>query len=89
MKYVIRWENDKVKYVYYQCVVYNNDKHYAYADDKETKTIIRSARLIDAVLFDTYKDASVEYDRIIKPDTTAEIVEVTDKELFKARLSEE
>ena len=77
-KYVIAWPH-RIGDLYFRRI------RYTYVSD--AKIIDRTANLSEALLFDSYSTAQDYFDVEIAPDTTANIQEVTDKEIFHANLA--
>jgi hypothetical protein len=79
-KYVIAWPH-RIGDLYFRRI------RYTYVSD--AKIIDRTANLSEALLFDSYRTAQDYFDVEIAPDTTANIQEVTDKDLFHAKLADD
>lgn len=93
-KYAISWEQGSGMPVYFTTIEYISSRYDAYGSSPEKK-IWRTALLGEAKLFDTEDDAMLELtEKIGSPyglqDTRpVQIIEVTDKQIFKAKLAEE
>ena len=74
-KYVIAWPH-RIGDLYFRRI------RYTYVSDA-------TANLSEALLFDSYRTAQDYFDVEIAPDTTANIQEVTDKDLFHAKLADD
>jgi hypothetical protein len=80
-KYVIAWPH-RVGRLYFRTVRYT----YFSSADAEGKTLDRTANLSEAQIYTSFDDANAEFSRHIEPDVSAEIIPVTEKELFHAKL---
>ena len=89
-KYVIRWPNARVGAVYFRTVTCGHVQGFSQDGSAhsiaEPKTIHRTANLSEAQIYASFDDANADFSRHIEPDATAEIVPVTDKEIFHAKL---
>ena len=79
-KYVIAWPH-RVGEIYF--------RGWNYALLNEHTKMLRTANLSEAMLFGSENVAQDYFDVKIAPDTTAYVREVTDKELFKAKLADD
>lgn len=83
-KYVIAWPH-RTGELYFRTIRYT----YFSSADADGKTLDRTANLSEALLFDSERTAQDYFDVEIAPDTTAFIREVTDKEIFHAKLADD
>lgn len=79
-KYVIAWPH-RIGELYF--------RGWQYAMLNEHTKMLRTANLSEAMLFDSEKVAQDYFDVKIAPDATACVKEVTDKELFHAKLADD
>ena len=97
-KYAISWNHHRAGTVYFVTIDYTSSDWDTYGSSPQ-RTIRRSAMLSEAKIFDTKQEVNdaVEtlkknYDPLDKKFSMSEvysIVEVTDKQIFKAKLVEE
>lgn len=91
-KYVIAWPH-RVGDLYFHGFKYSLIQGHkvdgTVEDIAKPKTARRTANLSEAMLFDSMKVAQDYFDVEIAPDTTAFIKEVTDKEIFHAKLADD
>ncbi len=88
-KFVIHWNNERVDRIYLMAVEFKSRHTDTYGSSPE-KIVRNTAHLSEAALFDT-REAAENFMAIKLHDTNQlppEILEVTNKELFKARLSD-
>lgn len=89
-KFVIHWNHKRVDLIYLMTVEFRSRHTDTYGSSPE-KIVRNTALLSEAMLFDTREEAE-EFIETKLHDTNqlpAEILEITDKELFKAKLTDE
>ena len=89
MKYVIHWNHERIDYIYFMAVQFKSRHTDTYGSTPEM-IVLNTAHLSEAMLFDTREQAKKFIDAKLQNTNQlpAGIAEVTDKELFKARLSD-
>jgi hypothetical protein len=88
-KFVIHWNHERIDNIYFMAVEFKSRHTDTYGSAPE-KRIHNTAHLSEAMLFDT-REAAENFIALKLHDTNllpGKISEVTDKELFKARLSD-
>jgi hypothetical protein len=91
-KYVITWPH-RIGVLYFRRAYYSQvtgHKQDGTVDQLASpKTIERTANLSEAQIYNSFDDANADFSRHIEPDAIAEIVPVTDKDLFRAKLADD
>ncbi len=88
MKYVIQWTNARLQHIYFKNISFRSSDWDAYGSTPQ-KIIHRTAHLSETELYETREEAEEVVLIRLDGDEHAEVIEVTDKEIFKAKLTDE